>query len=420
MSILGLLKQSPKFNKTAYGLMMAMVALLGFVKLLLLADALGIAGFGGYVFFITLEAYLMPLLTLGLMESVFRQYPILLGRGDYEKAYKLRNKSLLTIARLLFYQILFVLIFCLLCVRFGDKNYVLWVSVGAVHVIANVFFLWGLREIRSRLKSLEYALAMVLKFILDIVILAVASWDFNIFNYLLAEAIVLLFICVFVFLRISSVRVEKEAGLLDGMIKSGFTLFGASTIGTLSVTGDRLILGASLHSSMFSLYAFNGIIFQAGLSLANIIHQYIQPVVMQAYGREGFVDGIYYRLRRLFLFVLILGCLVSPFLWLISDYLVNRYYKDFHLDPLLFFSFLFAAVLHVGNFFSLILIAANEIKTLYICQSISATFLLLSFAIGFLYDASLGYFGTVFLISRFMSLLLLLRSSRRLLNIGRS
>jgi O-antigen/teichoic acid export membrane protein len=416
MPIIGRLKHSPKFTQAAYGLMMGGVALLGFVKLLMLADVLGVSSFGLYVFFIALEAYLIPLMTLGLMESVFREYPILLGRGDVEKAYKLRNKSLMIILRIMTFALMAALIFSLFFAAYEEVDFVLWAAIGMLHIIANTLFLWGLREVRSRLKSLEYALAMMLKFILDVAILAVALWDLNVFSYLLLEAVVLMVISVFVFCRIPEVREVKEVGLLKGMVKSGFSLFGASSLGTLSITGDRLILGAGLPASNFSIYAFNGIVFQAGLSLASIVYQYIQPVVMHSYGREGSLRGVYCRLESLFLWFFVLGCLASPLIWWASSVLADQYYEDFQLGPVLFFCMYFAAVVHIGNFFSLILIAAKQIKKLYFCQLVSSVFLVLGLGVGFFGGMSLEYFGMVFLASRLLSLLLLLTNSRRLLN----
>ena len=275
-----------KSEKLIYGAIMICATLIGFSKLLLLANVLGVSEFGKYVFFISLEAYLIPLCTLGLMEAIFREYPILLGKGEIKKAYELRNKSLFVIISLLILQSTIVGAACLIFSFNNFQTLFLWGSIGMGHLAANVHFFWALREVRSRLKSVEYALMLTVRLIIDCTLLILFYKKFGLFSYLATEIVVLTLLNFILYKRIPKLTLIKKATISKTIYRNGFSLFGTSTIGSLSVSGDRLFLGSMLPTTLFSVYAFHGIVFQAGQSISNIIHQYMQPSVMHAYGKR--------------------------------------------------------------------------------------------------------------------------------------
>ena len=114
----------------------------------MLANVLGFLNLAS-MFFISLEAYLIPLCTLGLMEAIFREYPILLGKGKIQKAYELRNKSLFIIIRLLILQSTIVGAACLIFSFHNFETLFLWGAIGMGHLAANIHFFWALREVHG-------------------------------------------------------------------------------------------------------------------------------------------------------------------------------------------------------------------------------------------------------------------------------
>jgi len=136
---------------------------------------------------------------------------------------------------------------------------------------------------------------------------------------------------------------------------------------------------------------------------------------MQAYGRDGCVDKIYYKLHAWFRRFFLVGLSLSPLAWFVYSYMVASFYSEYQFEATLFLCLFFAAIVHVGNAFGLILIAAGQFKSLFLCQIASAVFLLTVMGGGMLLDFSLGYFAAAFLACRVLSLVLLVSSSRRLL-----
>ena len=385
-----------KSEKSIYGAIMICATLIGFSKLLMLANVLGVSEFGKYVFFISLEAYLIPLCTLGLMEAIFREYPILLGKGKIQKAYELRNKSLFIIIRLLILQSTIVGAACLIFSFHNFEALFLWGAIGMGHLVANIHFFWALREVRSRLKSIEYALMLTGRLIIDCTLLLLFYKKFGLFTYLATEIIVLTLLNCILYQRIPELKLIKKPTISKTMYRNGFSLFGTSTIGSLSMSGDRLFLGATLPAVFFSVYAFHGIVFQAGQSISNIIHQYMQPSVMHAYGKDESIDAIIARLNQFLLKIIFISIIFSPLVWVVASFITENFVRQFHLSPVLFLSLFFAAVLNIGNIYSLIFIATKKFKTLYSIQFISSSMLLFLLSCGVIFDASLEYYGMAF------------------------
>jgi O-antigen/teichoic acid export membrane protein len=394
---------------------MISVALLGFVKLFILAKVLGVEGFGYYIFFITIETYLVPLLTGGLLESVFRQYPILLGQGDRSGAEGLRNRAFATVFSIVLIELLLVFFVAFILLQIGESDWSLWLFVAAVHIAITTFYFMVLREIRSRLKSVEYSLAMFARGLIDVTVLLFFLDSIGILFYLILEVAVLALIFGFLLIRIPRLWNFGQSGSLQGMAHTGLALLGSSSVGTFAITGDRVLLGIGLSAQKFSSYAFNGIIFQGGMSFANVVHQYIQPLIMQAYGRDGCIDNIYYELHKWFRRLLVMGLIVSPLAWFVYAYIATGFYPEYQFGTVLFFCLFLAAIVHVGNAFGLILIAAGEFKILFLCQLSLTVFLLVFIGVGILLNFSLEYFAVTFLACRVLSLVVLVSNSRRLL-----
>ncbi len=400
-------------NKFVYAALMALVVVFGFIKLFYLAKVLGVIHFAPYILFISLEAYLIPMLTGGLTEAVFRQYPILLGRGELNDAYRLRNRIFLLIAMIMLIECCIAALSSLILYQVGQVVWAYWVVVSAVHIIGTTLFFLVLREVRSRLKSVEYALCMCVRLILDLFVLFFLVSQTDVYSFLLLEACILILVGVVALVRVPSLRMVGVNSDVKGIFKVGIGMFGASSIGTFATMGDRVLLGVWLPVQQYSTYVFNGIVFQAGLSLASIVHQYIQPLVMQKFGSDGCIDSVYGEMLIWFRRLLLVAIVACPFIWILYGYAMAIYYPEYSFGLLLFLSFYFSAILHTGNVFGLLLIATNQLRVLFLSQILVAAFLCVAMGLGLSFSFDLAYFAIAFFISRLLSLCFSFTLARR-------
>ena len=96
----------------------------------------------------------------------------------------------------------------------------------------------------------------------------------------------------------SRVNLIKRQPFLKQCIEM-VSLLGTSTIGSLSVSGDSCFLDQCCLRPFFCL-CISRDSFSGGTKHFKYIHQYMQPSVMHAYGKDEGIDAIVARLNQFF------------------------------------------------------------------------------------------------------------------------
>lgn|GEM_PF-4249061 len=265
---------------TAFGLN----GVVGLARLLLYASLLGPAGFGSFSvsqLLVTIGAYLS---TLGFIEALNRQVPVLIGERKEKRAEYLLSLGLgfsLSAAALI--SIFFVVtVFSMTSLQ----RYESIVLVGAL-LTSTVFFNIVCSGIRGKSLTLEAGGLTLLKTILAATAGIAVAPVWGVAGIIIAEASALLVVSIYALRRYlpnvsPTIRVK---GRYLSIIGIGLPFLVGNIVLNLSMTIDSWFAQSIFEQSLYGQYAFAMIIFIAGQNFTAIIAQYVQPRVLTEFGK---------------------------------------------------------------------------------------------------------------------------------------
>jgi len=265
---------------TAFGLN----GIVGLVRLLLYASLLGPAAFGMFSvsqLLVTIGAYLS---TLGFIEALNRQVPVLIGEGKEKRAEYLLSLGLgFSLSAAVCISLFFVVtVFSMTSLQRYDSI----VLVGAL-LTSTVFFNLVCSGIRGKSLTLEAGGLTLLKTIFAAIagILVAPVWGVT--GIIIAEASALLVVSIYALRRYlpnvsPAVRLK---GRYISIIGIGLPFLVGNIVLNLSQTIDSWFAQSIFDQILYGQYAFAMIIFIAGQNFTSIIAQYVQPRVLTEFGK---------------------------------------------------------------------------------------------------------------------------------------
>lgn len=302
--------------------------ILGLARLLLYASVLGPGEYGLFSIgqlLITIGAYLS---TLGFIEALNRQIPILLGEKKQSRADYLLSIGLGL--SLIISTLIAILFYIVVHTQAGLEAYNTISTVGLL-LVATVFFNLILTGVRGKSLTLEAGLLTLIKTVIAGLFGYSLAPYYGAEGVILAEAFALCIIGIYGWRRYlpGVIPVIRKSGYYLPIISIGFPFLVGNVVLNLSQTVDSWFAQWAFEPVIYGQYAFAMIIFVAGQNFTGIIVQYIQPRVFTEYGRTKDHLEVLSKLHRV---ALLLGLFflagAFPFIWML-DYLLEIFYPSY-------------------------------------------------------------------------------------------
>lgn len=391
---------------SAYLLLMAAGPGFLFLKQLVLGRLLEKGEFGLFAYYTSIVAYALPLVNLGILESLSRSFPILLGRDQESRAIDLRNQSLGLIfgitSTLLAAGATLLL---LLAERFAFDASPQVIVLVCTETLLTTFFFVALREVRARKKPVLYAQLLLLRGVFDCGLSLLLAKSYGLVGVLAGENLTLLAITAYLFwgyiesplLRIPSRETVRE------LFGDGLKILAYQSVAGAALFGDRILLGLLIGKDRFADYAFHMLAFNVMAVFSNFINQYLHPVVLTEFGATGDLRtrlAVLSRWTGRFLLSAIPACALVSLLWIPA---VEALFPKFQPNYWLILCILAGSCFQVANLYPIPLIALQAYRGLVVSQIGVALLVGAGILTAWRLDAPLAAYGAVFLMGRFLS-----------------
>ena len=403
------------FLTIAYVLAMVLGAALNFSKLLVLGRLLHQSDFGLYFYITTVVQYVIPLATLGILDGLSRRVPLLIGRGQTGEAHRVRNACL--------GLLLLVLAGCALVATMAAAT-LYWAGRPAMALVTIlsvgngatfVLFSFGMRDVRSTLRTLSYGLLICGRGLLDLLAIALLAPQYGIVGVLLAETASLATVAAVIWIWLMQrpgISLRKLDRVMKSTIHDGALIALNSLLSNTALLGDRLILGLVLSKADFAVYVFHMLVFVGALNVTNIVGQYVLPRVLNLYGQTADREAVFRYLSRLGAALFSLAIVASCVIPLLFQWVAQYFFADYPVNNTLLIVILAAASFEVANVFPMGLTAYGHLGLLLRIRLVTGILVVVSTFVLVGHTTNLLPFGLVFLAGRILTFISALVAAR--------
>lgn len=301
---------------------------LGLARLLLYASLLGPSEFGLFSvgqLMITVGAYIS---TLGFVEALNRQVPILLGERKRHRAHYFL--SLGFGFSLLIASVLSVIFYIIVSSGFYLMSYGAIKIVGVL-LVSTVFFNLVLAGIRGKTLTLEAGSLILAKTIMASVGSVLLAEDYGVSGVIFSEALALSVFSLYGWRRYlpGVFPIIRKKGHYLSIIAIGLPFLINNIVLNLSQTVDSWFAQWAHSEELYGQYAFAMIIFIAGQNFIGIIVQYIQPRVFTEYGKTKDHSKLLVYLHWVSLVIALLFILGGAPFYFLLEYILNSFYQEY-------------------------------------------------------------------------------------------
>lgn len=258
--------------------------MIGLARLLLYASLLGPAAFGMFSIsqlLVTVGAYLS---TLGFIEALNRQVPVLIGERKEKCAEYLLSLGL---GFSLCVALIISLFFVVTVFNFSALQRYESIFVVGVLLVSTVFFNLVCSGIRGKSLTLEAGGLTLLKTVIAAILGIIVAPVWGVPGIIFVEASALFIVSIYALHRYlpNVLPVLRLKGRYKSMIGIGLPFLIGNIVLNLSQTIDSWFAQSVFDQVLYGQYAFAMIIFIAGQNFTSIIAQYVQPRVLTEFGR---------------------------------------------------------------------------------------------------------------------------------------
>jgi O-antigen/teichoic acid export membrane protein len=410
----GLVDRSSGRDVGPYLTLMVAASLLALAKGFLFARVLGARDFSTYAVLDLVVTFGTQLGSLGLLEGLNRDLPLLLGAGRHRRARMLTARGagavlILSVAVLLLY-----LAAVELSVRSDTRLRVTLMLGGFLSAATNILIYLSVQLLAHR-RSVAFAGMMVLKNGSVLLLGWALSRQFGLWGAIggeISAVVAVIVLAAWPLRAFSGIRVGPLRHL-RGVFRIGAPLMLGALTGNLGRNLDRLTVAVGLTVPLFGQYSFAMLLGLGGTVLLNILVQYVTPRVCAAVGAGSTLASQLRSLDRLVLFLLLAGGLGYPFfLWLANGFLVNSFpgFRDAFLLMRLVY---FGACVQVGLIYQSLLVAAGWSVAIFRQSAIVAGLSLLLCLTALTFRAAPIVYAEIFVAHRFFAAVLAFLDARR-------
>lgn len=390
---------SAALRSATYVALMAGGAGLGFAKLLLLARLLSKEGFGQYVYLAALIQYGAPIAGLGILDGLARHLPMLIGQGRLAEADRLRDRCLGALAAVAAVGGALLLVACgVLAAVAGARAAAATLLVG-VEILAFLWFSFGLRDLRSRLRARSFAALGATRASLDICMALVVAPRFGALGVLVAEIVVLSSLGLLISRRLlpgTRVELGGRAEVVT-IVRDGALIVLGGVAANTALMGDRLVLGSILPKATYAAYAAHVVVVSAALIVSNIVVQYIYPLILASYGRLRDPSAVARTVARYGGALGALALCALPLVPWVSRFAGTRLLPGYAVDQRLLLLLFIGGAIEVANQFPTGLLVIGALRAFIVVQAIAGAAVVAALAVAARHVTTFLPFGAIFI-----------------------
>ncbi|NOE77957.1 oligosaccharide flippase family protein, partial [Vibrio cholerae] len=302
--------------------------IIGLARLLIYASLLGPSVFGSFSvaqLLVTVGTYLS---TLGFIEALNRQIPILIGEKKQRRAEYFLSLGLgFSLSTSLLISVFFAgAVFNIDSLR----SYESIALVGAL-LTSTVLFNVVCSGIRGKSLTLEASVLTLTKTILASIVGVSAGSVWGVIGIIIAEATALTVIALYglrTYLK-NVTPILRSKSYCVTIIGIGFPFLVGNIVLNLSQTIDSWFAQSVFDTNIYGQYAFAMIIFVAGQNFSSIIGQYVQPRVLTEFGKTKDHLAVLDYLHKI-AFVVLLFFILGWFpFYIIYNYSLEKFYPKY-------------------------------------------------------------------------------------------
>lgn len=335
---------------------------LAYFKILLLGRLLEREAYGQYLYLLSAVSYLVPLVGLGLLDGFSRAQPILTGAGKLEEARELRNTCLgaISVISPCVVAVLGGLAFAFNLPRKGFEFEML--ALAGVQLIVIQYYYLFLRDIRSNLKTTQYAAFMCIRGVLDLAAVVPLSREWGVRGALIGDAgsMILVTLALSLFAVDGPALRLSKLSALTSLAKEGAQIILAGLACATALIMDRLVLGLVLSPREYAVYGVHALTLTATGIGTNIVYQYTFPRLVQLQSGPAATGELLIATRRLSMRILGVALLLGPAVYLGFLMLARVFYPGYPIDHVLLAILCLAAVVEVANVYPTSLVAMGR------------------------------------------------------------
>lgn len=349
---------------TPYFMLMGGSALLGLLKSLIFARVLGVEGFGYYSLVDIIVTYGIYAGSWGLLESLNREIPRLLGAGETARAHLLSRAAAGGFVLIAAAVCLAYLLVIRLLVPAGTALFVTF-SLGGVLALVNLFFMYTMLLLQARRNTLMVGLAMLGKSVLVLGVGYVLAIRAGLAGAVIGETLgVAVIVIAALAKRMLPIPDFRSFRLLIPSFKLGLPMMVGNLTMNVGRHIDRIIILGALGVSLFAQYSFAGLVVLAASVAVNIAILYVTPRV--SFGVGAGLDLAEYtrRIDRLVVGGLTGGILAFPLFFFATRFAVDVF-PDFEPGVRLMRLLYVAAVLQICTLYQAVLVAGGDAGAIF-------------------------------------------------------
>ncbi|QTA93606.1 lipopolysaccharide biosynthesis protein [Desulfonema magnum] len=280
----GVKLQSVNFT-SAYFLLMFLGSAINLCRSLTFAKILDVNDFGYLALFNTFVSYGTILFQFGLLNGLNRELPVALGRGENERAIRLRNMVLTLV--LMVIMLLFPLFAATLWWIKAD------IGVKIIYLAAyggsaiSVLYGFVTLELRGRQLLLPFSFIYVLQAVATLLIGIIAGFYCGfkgvIASVFLGYIISIVIAMIFWIGNIHLTRIKFQE--IKYLLHIGVPLVLSTFCFTFALSMDRLFIAKYLGMFELGKYQFASVIFIAGTAVSGVVAQCVSPQILYNYGK---------------------------------------------------------------------------------------------------------------------------------------
>lgn len=390
-----------------YAVLMMLGAVFGLGKNIVFAKVLGAEGLGYFSVMVLISTYGIYACNWGITNGLVRELSLLRGRGDESGARDLRNASaggILIIAAFSF--VVYGAVVGIWPLHDGSMRLTL---LGAgIYTVATSFFLFATMELRTRLLTVPFALAMALKSGVSLLLGWLAARLIGFQGVIGAE--ILVSIGLFAFVRKYWIRdlkfVFTRLRSLYPVARIGFPLMLANFVRNAAISLDRWFVVALFSVALMGQYSFAMLVATAGMVLLNIVDVYLGPVLIHEFSRTGDLKRLFKKIGLVSLGVLVLFAAGwMPFVWVVG-LVVGRYFPEYEIGIALMKIVYIGTMFQIMNLFDLTLLAVGHTRQIFIIAVGASLLSLAACLVCYYLKGPLGWFAAVYSLGRLVHLIL--------------
>ena len=264
-------------------------------------------------------------------------------------------------------------------------------------------------RLRSELKIVEFAVINFFVSLFSLVVISILSIKFSLEGSIFGMISVLFLGGIFTnkfTLEKPKFFNKKYISNIKNLVFIGFPMMVGAFIQTFTFSLDKLMIFSNYSIEKTGLYSLAAIPILIGISISGIIATYLTPRLLHNFGKDKNKYEIYLYTKKISLTIILIGLILFPFYFFVSDYLLETFFIEYFSIKHLLLFFYFPALIIAADTFGPSLMASKQISFIFWIEIFNLIILLSFYFFISIKQLDLIYFPIALLATLILSFLI--------------